>query len=285
MKAINIKRWFQDNPVMILIILGALIIIPLFIVDYRLGVESKDFYINLTTSAIEVFFLGLVIIFYNKLSERKDRIKRYREEIDSYRPWKEDEATYRICGLVRNLNNLQVSDIDLSDCYLSKAPLSEANFQGANFQGADLMDANLQGADLRGANLQGANLWCANLQGTMLSHALLQETLLPGANLQGADLQGALLKKAFLQGTLLKRALLQEALLQEALLQGANLQGANLQGAKLQGAFVESKDWLLKVKKCGIEGIEYVKESYCVVEDESTSTTVYRIAKKQDQPS
>jgi hypothetical protein len=145
------------------VIIGVLILLPLILYDIKNGISLKDFLNNLTASAIEVFILGLIILVYNKLNERKDIIRRYKEEIDGYRPWKEDEATYRICGLVRNLNNHNVSDIDLSDCYLPNAPLRKAQLQGANLGRANLFRANLQGADLREARVDSKD-WLLKLE-------------------------------------------------------------------------------------------------------------------------
>lgn len=175
-----LKKWFENNPVYILIVIGIPLLVFSLIMDFRKGLEAADFYGNLTASVIDIFMLGIVVIVYNKLSERKERIIRYQEEIDGYRPWKENEATYRICGIIRSLNILSVSDINLNSCYLPKAPLKLANLQGASLKGANLQEANL-----KKANLQGANLRCANLQGANVKRANLQGAILMFANLQG----------------------------------------------------------------------------------------------------
>jgi hypothetical protein len=275
-------RWLQFHPAFVIIVPGIMLLILFLYQDYKVGVESKDFYGNLSTSVIEVFLLGFVVIAYNKLGERKDRIKRYMEEIDSYRPWKEAEATYRICGLIRSLNNMIVSDIELNDCYLFKAPLREADLccadlQRANLQEADLIDANLMEAFLRNANLQRVNLSGANLV-----LADLQNTDLEGANLWGADLRYANLSMANLSGVNLCEADLMEADLTCTNLSGANLNGANLNKTHLFWAIVESKEWIEKLEKCNIKGMENIREKYCVVEDNSNGESIFRIEEIQN---
>jgi hypothetical protein len=254
------KRYILDHPIQTVAIIGALILCPLIFLDIKNGTSLTDLLNNLTASVIEVFILGFIIIGYNKLSERKDSIKKYKDEIDSFRPWKDEEATYRIIGLVKILNNNNVSDINLSECYLRNADL-----KGANLQNSDLWSANLQNAELRGVNLQGATLESANLQGANLDTANLQNAFFGSANLQGANLwfaklQGASMVSANLKGTFLEHA--------------------NLRGVILLNAIVDSKDWLLKLEEREIEGIENIKEIYCVVEDESQFSPVYRIVKK-----
>ena len=325
---VTVRNLFYKYPASVIIIPGIAVVIFCLIMDYKKGVESKDLYGNLTASAIEVFGLGAIIMIYNKLSERKNTIKRYKEEIDSYRPWKEEEATYRICGLVKSLNNMNDSKIDLSSCYLIKASLSKANLQGANLNRANLTEANLSEANLSEANLLFAKLIGANLEKAILKGADLTRANLTGAKLNGtglsqvklqeANFQGAYLRKANLSGVrgmetnftktelrdaeligaklfkvsfnqaILCNANLQGVDLPRSSLQGADLQSANLQeaklkGANLQGAIVESRDWLFKLEKYNIQGIEYIKEKYCVIEDKSKSKPVYRIEEKGDK--
>jgi hypothetical protein len=241
----NTKRLVQNNPALIIIIPGLIITMSLFFMDYKVGAASKDFYVNLTSGAIDVFLLGLVIIAYDKLSERKNRIKRYREEIAGYRPWQESEATYRICGIVRDLNNLNVSDINLSHCYLPTAPLDGVDLHEANLQESYLVGADFHYAFLYGANFFAAKLCSANLHGSYLTGAILILADLRKSNLTGAELTEA-----------------------------------DLTDADLTGAIVDHKDWLLRLKEKGIVGIDKILNKYCIVEEQGPIFTEYRIREK-----
>jgi hypothetical protein len=168
----------------------------------------------------DIAVFGVLIVIFNKLVERRREIKRYREEIEDYLPWKEPEATYRITGIIKRLNRLGVSDINLKG-----ATLNHAILENVNLQGADLTWANLPEAHLREAKLQGASLAEADLQGANLKLAQLQRGHLKGALLQEAHLEGANLQEADLQGAYFQRASLGEANLQEANLREVNLQG------------------------------------------------------------
>jgi len=243
----NLKKWFLNNPALVIIIPGIVFLIFCILMDYNNGVESKDFYGNITASVIEVFMLGLVIVLYNKLSERKEIIRRCELEIDSYRPWQESEATYRICGLIRNLNNYNISNINLGRCYLPNALLYDAKLQGAN-----LFFAHLENASLEDANLKHANLY-----GTKLSNA----------NLRHANLQGACLDFADLKLANLEDANLQDASFILTQIKGVSFKNTNLQGVNFIGVEVESLDWIESLEKCSIIGIEYIKEKYCIDED------------------
>ncbi len=170
-----------------------------------------DFYANASTELISIAITVLIIdrLYHRREAEQAKelRIRRYREEIEDYLGWQSEEATYRIVGLIKRLNQEGVTDINLEG-----AKLEGANLEGANLERAKLWRAKLEGANLKGANLEGAKLWEAKLE---------------GANLKGVDLWGADLWGANLKG---------------ANLEGANLEGANLERANLEGARYSYKD-------------------------------------------
>jgi hypothetical protein len=126
-----------------------------------------EFFENIMVEAhglvFDLLVIGFFLAFFNKLGERDREIKRYNEEIGDYRGWDEKEATYRTVGLIRRLNNMDVTDIGLHNTFLQGADLRGADLRGADLRGADLRDAHLDGADLRNANMWGAILTDTNL--------------------------------------------------------------------------------------------------------------------------
>ena len=121
-------------------------------------------------------------------SEKRQRIERYKEEIEDYRPWQSEEATWRLRGLIRRMNKEGETTLNLR-----KATLKDSNLSSAHLEGAKLMSANLEGANLSMAHLKGANLWEAKLEG-----AILLEAFLGGANLLGVQIKLFQLKYAYL---------------------------------------------------------------------------------------
>jgi len=274
-RLIALKKYISFHPILLLVIIGVVIFCLFIFLDIKNGITFRDLLSNLTASIVEVFLLGLFVIVINKLSERKERIIRYKEEIDSYRLWKENEAIYRICGIVRSLNNINVTDIELYHCHLPGARLWRSNLQGADFCAANLKEAdlflsNLQGVNFLNAHLQGAQLWCSNLQGADFGRSDLR-----GANLSESDLQGADLRKANFQ-----KADLSKTNLQGADLRKANFRKADLSKANLQGAIVKSNDWLKKLEKYNITGIENINEIYYIGTDIINGKTIYKIKEK-----
>lgn len=148
----------------------------------------------------DLFVIAIIVLWLNERRDKKLKrelaIERYNEEIDDYRKWPSEEATYRIVGLIRRLNKLDFTEIDLSYCYLKNANLENVQLQGAriynaNLQSADISNANLQNVCFDKANLKKANFDRANLQGAYLFANI------KGASFKWADLRNISIHPSF----------------------------------------------------------------------------------------
>lgn len=208
------------NPVLTSIVI--LIIVSLFVVGLSLKYYNLEFFENVLVEAHGMLFdiavIGIFVLFLNEKGKERIEIQKYNNEIDDFRIWKSEEASFRITGNIKRLNKKGISRIDIHDTYLENMSLSTPdrpiNLKQANLQGAKLMKA-----DLRNANLEKANLCNADLQ---------------GANLQGANLNEANLKGAFLQETNLKNASFQNAVLRDACFRKANFYSTNLKNSDMR---------------------------------------------------
>ncbi len=124
---------------------------------------------------LDVALFGVLLVWFGRRRDRKERIRRWQDELSDYHHWKSEESARRTRGLVLRL----AAEGEIS--FPWGVYLYQANLSGANLSGANLSVANLSGADLSGANLSGADLSVTNLSG-----ADLREVDLSGADLSGA---------------------------------------------------------------------------------------------------
>lgn len=241
----KVTNWFLGHP-SIFFLLTVLIVIPLM---YWLDVNDTNFsWHDIKVEAHGVIFdlvvFGILWSFYDALRLKQERIQKYENEIDDFRGWDEKEAMYRITGNIRRLNRNGIKKINLSSCFLN-----DADLKGLNLQASELEMAKLENADLRDINFRNAILYHANLIRTDLRQAILT-----GANLSNAKMHYANLKFSDLQGSDLRHVEFNSA----------NLDKANLNNAIISNEFISTEQWLDKLSKINVEGIEYLKSNYSI---------------------
>ncbi len=151
---------------------------------------------------LDVIFLGVVWSIFEYRRSKKNEIKRYLEEINDFRSWKSEEATFRIVGNIRRLSNLGYTDIDLTYCFLKKADLWNLKTSG-EATGAQFIKANMAGSDLRNINLSYADFEKAHLYDSKLNGSDIAFTNFKGTNLTKVDFRGCVnIEKAFFHGAL-----------------------------------------------------------------------------------
>jgi len=212
----------------VLTILVVSLSIPFYLEDFEV------FYENILIEAhgmlFDLLIIGILLVWLNKNGEKQLRIKRYSEEIDDYRHWKSEEATYKIIGNIKRLNKDKITQIELYNGYLKSANLNYVDLTGSNMNYVVLEDATLINSMLNKVRLNQANLHNAKL-----NKAELRGSFLGGANCEGASMIKCDLENAQLIKTNLKGAFLMDANLKGAMIAGADFTGANLMKADLRG--------------------------------------------------
>jgi uncharacterized protein YjbI with pentapeptide repeats len=247
---VRIRKKIPDiigkNPVLYFL-LGLIVVGIVFLVlKQHETLQKKDVLGTVFGFLLDILLFGVLLSLYEEWRERRERIRRYHDELSDFLAWQGEEGLLRKAGIIRRLNDMKAGFPSLNSIVLNKADLRGVDLRGANLYAADLREVNLQGANLRGAtltlaNLRGANLWEANFQGAILAYTDLQDTThldtnFSGAILQEAKLQGVIFLGVDFQGANLQGANFQGTTLIEADFSGANLSGANLKGADLRGS-------------------------------------------------
>jgi BTB/POZ domain-containing protein KCTD9 len=227
-----------------------LIIVSVFVMGLSLPYYLSNeygFYAQILAEAhgmiFDIAIIGILIFWLNKNGEKRLRIRTYRDEIDDFRLWKSDEATFRTVGNIKRLNSHRINEVNLVSCHLTRANMNYLNLKGSNL--------NL--ANLTGATLIECNLVETRLNQTNFENATLNQANLSGAFASGANFKDSFLIKSVFENAMLIKANFQNAFLMEADLRGANLAGAdfenaNLYKADLRGAIGLTIEQLVKTK-------------------------------------
>lgn len=270
---------------------------------------------------VDVVLFGIILTIYNKINNeindrkreevnKQSRIEGYKDEIEFFRGWANEEGVRRTVGNIKLLIKEQVENIDLRNTYLRDGDLvgkdlsgvyfKDAKLEGVKFMRAKLIKVNLEGAQLEGAKLWNANLTDANLTkadmrsadliGAILRNADLIDAKLIKANLNSADLRGADLMTADLTDANLLAADLRNSYLlctdlRNANLRDADLRNANLTGVLINGAKVTNPNWIEKLKEWNVIGHQEIKEKYKLADTGEkafwTGEAIYKIQPKK----
>lgn len=100
-------------------IITILIAITILILDFKdTSFRYHDILVELNGLVFDLLIFGILITIYDTAKEKKDKITRYKEEIDDYRHLENDIASFRVIGAIKRLLDLGVKEIDLSFSYI-----------------------------------------------------------------------------------------------------------------------------------------------------------------------
>ncbi|MCB0224408.1 MAG: pentapeptide repeat-containing protein [Anaerolineae bacterium] len=184
----SFRIWLEElsanGPVVLAVYVFLMVTAIILLVTFACGFYNWAFFENIMVEAHGMIFdllvIGVFVGWLTGLGQRRVAIERYKEEIDDFLGWHNEEAMHRIVGNIKRLNRDGVTEIRLLNAYLENGHLAKVDLTSA-----DLRRANLRNADLRGAKLRGANLTNADLRGAELS----------GADFSNAELSGAIFDK------------------------------------------------------------------------------------------
>lgn len=238
------KVWLSNEiSTAILVLVGTTISVSFITVfgfnsiEKPLGLyNDTDFLTNILVEShgmiLDILIIGVFILWLNKKREDRSINRKLQEEIDDFRPWRSEEASFRISGIIKRLNSNGISAINLRECFLKNAHLKGVNLKNASLWGADLGRANLNKAILINAKIKGAYLGDVQLKSSSLQGCYLKNSKFPRAQLTGSNLSDADLSDVGFWGADLKGAIFKNADLANAQFHYANLRSANLLGAK-----------------------------------------------------
>ncbi len=113
--------------------------------------------------ALILLFVGLIVQLFREKARTPNLISNYHEEIDDFRDWKSEEATYRILGDIKRLSKLGETKFDLNRCPLSGIHLKGLHIKNSDLNCVDLSNAYIAECLFENVNFNGANLALATI--------------------------------------------------------------------------------------------------------------------------
>lgn len=146
----------------------------------------------------DLIVFGIILTIYETIKDKKDKITRYKEEIDDFRFWHSEESMHKIKGSVNRLYELGVESIDLSMCefsnsrWLNKYKKMKWDFTGAKLGECLFISTDISKSRFRVTNLTNVSFVQSNLSGCNFGSSTLKHTLFEECDLNGTDFKGAI---------------------------------------------------------------------------------------------
>lgn len=173
------------------IIIVSLILIP---IDLIRNIDVDDIIIEMHGLWFDLILFGIVLSIYEAFRSKRETkekedfernmlIKKYKDDINDFRFWKSEEASHKVAGSIRRLNELGITKIVLTNSWLEKADLRDMNLSGAYLINANLRlsfisNTNFTDADLRQATFSKAYFHNPELTGAkVISKKWFQELI------------------------------------------------------------------------------------------------------------
>lgn len=220
-------KLINDNKVkyyLVALIVAIAIMIWIWVKKILTFENIPDIAVEFHGVIFDILFIGIIISIYEGIAkrkkdlfERKQEIKRYKEEIDDFREWKEDEAKYRILGIIKRLNNKRVTQIDLNNCFLENLPLkglsfSKSNFNSSIIENSQIIDSSFNQtifvyADLNMSIILNSNFnYSCNFRNATFKKSIISNCSFKGANFIKSDFESAKLYNVDFTGADLSEA-------------------------------------------------------------------------------
>ncbi|MEP2668786.1 MAG: pentapeptide repeat-containing protein [Cyclobacteriaceae bacterium] len=116
----------------------------------------------------DVLILGILFGWFDRLRDKRQRIRRYLEELDDTKQWKSQEAGFKTVGNIRRLNGLGVYEFELNEHFISKAKLS----------GLRLESSYLSKTNLRSTKIINTTLSYCTICDSQAKHLFVQDSKL-----------------------------------------------------------------------------------------------------------
>ncbi|MEM8901784.1 MAG: pentapeptide repeat-containing protein [Bacteroidota bacterium] len=243
--------------------------------EERLGLYNKpDFWENVLVEShgmlLDLLIIGVFLFWLQKRTaarrDKKRDVQRYQEELNDYRGWADNEASFRVAGLIRRLGE---ESIDFHQLHLGRCSreiirraidqgtrifsLEGADLKTFDFSGVNCWNVNMSQTDLAKANLSKANFSMADFSESRLKNTNLSESELRGAKFDGAFLSSTILTKASAEGTSFSKSVLFGSMFNHATLTYTRFEEAEF----LQSVFENATLFAASLKNCKVNMVSF----------------------------
>jgi uncharacterized protein YjbI with pentapeptide repeats len=280
-----------------LVLIGGILIIAILyaaIPELRDGFWSGVF-VEFTGMLFDIVIFGLLIAFWDRISDGRFEARRQQEIIDDFKKWNSDEARHRIAGAIRRLNRNGVTSIKFAGIELHDFSFRQhdiISIMGSSFHEGDWgYGGSRDKTVLKNVDFSSANCREVIFSPYVILRGMIVLTLVKDCKFIQSDLRGAVFKGTRLEWTAEHPEDLGiwhddeeggpffEQTYYPAFWQ-ANLKGASFSDAILKNVDFREAEGILECDFTDAQGLET-----CLFDNDQTKETILRRSQPASVPS
>nr|WP_319510193.1 pentapeptide repeat-containing protein [uncultured Draconibacterium sp.] len=175
------------------IVAATLTLAVILVLDWSDGKFSyHDILVEFHGLIFDLIVFGIILTIYESVKSKREKIVRYKEEIDDYRFLNTEESRHRLNGIIRRLFQLDKSKISLKHCSIYNFPTNE-NMVNWEFDCAKLYNTEFNNIKLNGSRFYLSEFYLtfffySNLTNCDFSSAIFWEVNFIGCTFENTEI-------------------------------------------------------------------------------------------------
>ena len=235
------KDWYKiyfkpatigNNYFWIFIIVFALVSILISFLKDRI---NDDFWLGVLVEAtgflFDIFLFGIIYTVFDFISNKRRLIVGFLNEIEFFKTWESEEASHRIAGNIKLLNNENYTKIDFTGI-----KLSHVNLRGCSLSESYFLETEFYQVDFRQSNFSNTLIIFSEFEYCYFNNSSFKNL--------GEERCCSYFRNCFLSDCDFSGSYLGNINFEDCIISGCNFSDCDMEHATFRNCIVESKDWM-----------------------------------------
>lgn len=197
---------------------------------------NQAFFENITVEAhgmvMDLAVIGVFTLWLNNKVRTRNINRGYLEQIDDFRTWNSEEASFRIAGIIKRLNRNGETKIDIHQCFIKNVRLESLTIEGSNCYQTNFNKSFMKNVEFHNCKLKGSSFRQFSASSTTFDNCFMRIIQAQEAEITGSSFLDCDLVRANFKNTNLKGSIFKSSDLENAFFENANLENTNFLGCK-----------------------------------------------------
>lgn len=181
---------------------------------------------------MDLAVIGVFTLWLNNKVRTRNINLGYLEQIDDFRNWNSEEASFRVAGLIKRLNRNGETKIDIHQCFIKGVRLESLKIEDSNCYQTNFNNSSMKNVEFINCKLKGSSFRQLSASSITFEHCFMRIIQSQNAEITGSSFLDCDLVRANFRNTDLKGTIFKDSDLEDTVFENANLENTNFLGCK-----------------------------------------------------